>query len=267
MIKTIKRFAVGLVLSMPLMGNAENFSHNQWQQILSQQVVTLAKTTQVNYRAIVDQPQPLEQYLQQLAEVTQSQFDAWPKQEQLAFLINAYNAWTVKLIIDNYPVESIRELGSWLRSPWKREFIDLFGKKVSLDYIEHDLIRAEGVYQEPRIHFAVNCASIGCPPLRAEAYTGEKLERQLQEQTEIFLSNRTQNRLEDDKLVLSSIFKWYQEDFEKGWGGYQRLEDFLLAHSAALNLNESAKAELETGKQSIRFVDYDWRLNGISARP
>lgn len=205
----------------------------------------------------------LQQYLKQLSAVSRTEFEALSRDQQLAFLINAYNAFTIELILTEWPdIDSIRDIGSFWRSPWKREFISLLGEEVSLDQIEHEWIRGWDRYQEPRIHFAVNCASIGCPALRAEAYTGEKLNAQLEQQTALFLSDRSRNRLENpETLLLSAIFDWYRDDFEDGNMGYQRLEAFLLNYADALNLSETAVQRLTAGEMEIDFLDYDWRLN------
>jgi hypothetical protein len=205
----------------------------------------------------------LQQYLKQLSAVSRTEFVALSRDQQLAFLINAYNAFTIELILTEWPdIDSIRDIGSFWRSPWKREFIWLLGEEVSLDQIEHEWIRGWNRYQEPRIHFAVNCASIGCPALRTEAYTGEKLNEQLEQQTALFLSDRSRNRLEStETLLLSEIFDWYREDFEDNKMGYQRLEDFLLNYADALNLSETAVQRLAAGEMEIDFLDYDWRLN------
>ncbi|MFA7555907.1 MAG: DUF547 domain-containing protein [Spongiibacteraceae bacterium] len=178
-------------------------------------------------------------------------------------MINAYNAWTVELILTAWPdIQSIKELGSWLSSPWSKEFVSLLSKMRSLDDVEHNLIRGSGRYNDPRIHFAVNCASIGCPALRAEAYAGNKLDQQLDEQTTVFLSDRNRNRIENTTIKLSSIFKWYREDFEKGWKGFNHLEDFLLAHTEVIGISTSLVEKLKKGNANIEFLDYDWRLNG-----
>lgn len=165
---------------------AESFNHQLWDGLLQKHVSVLpgGGATQLDYGAVKSARGELSQYLEQLQSVPRVQFDAWSKSEQLAFLINAYNAWTVELILRNYPgVESIRDLGSWFASPWKQAFIPLLGKTVSLDDIEHGLIRGSRRYKEPRIHFAVNCASIGCPALQAQAYRGDALEQQLDRAT------------------------------------------------------------------------------------
>jgi hypothetical protein len=162
----------------------------------------------------------------------------------------------VELILTGYPdIESIKDLGSLFQSPWKKRFIPLLGETRTLDDIEHILIRGSGRYVEPRIHFAVNCASIGCPALRPEAYVAARLDDQVEEATRNFLADRTRNRLEDDTLYVSSIFKWYREDFEKGWRGATTLNGFIALYQQPLALGENAD------KLDIEFLDYDWRLN------
>jgi hypothetical protein len=237
---------------------AVEFDHADWDALLKKHVVTIrdGQVTQVDYDGMMrDRPQ-LKKYLSATSNVMHKTFDSWAEEAQLAFLINAYNAWTVELILTGYPdIESIKDLGSFFKSPWKKAFIPLLGKTRSLDDIEHGLIRGSDRYFEPRIHFAVNCASIGCPALRPEAYVAARLDDQLEEATRNFLSDRTRNRLEGDTLYLSSIFKWYREDFEQGWRGATSLNNFLARYSQALDLDK------ETSKLDIEFLDYNWKLN------
>ena len=135
------------------------------------------------------------------------------------------------------------------------------GQQRSLDDIEHTLIRGSGRYNDPRIHFAVNCASIGCPSLRASAYTGNQLQLQLDDAVNKFLGDRSRNRIEDQTLKISSIFKWYGEDFAKGWLGYNSLIQFLTHYQQALGLTQQQTKELNANTIDIEFMDYDWRLN------
>lgn len=242
------------------------FDQGIWNGLLKKNVVLVrqGQATQVNYAGMAADRSQLKKYLVATSAVSTATFNSWSKPEQLAFLINAYNAWTVELILTEYPkVESIKDLGSLLQSPWKKRFISLLGETRSLDDIEHGLIRAEGRYQEPRIHFAVNCASVGCPALRAEAYTGERLSAQLDEAARLFLSDQTRNRLEGGGLKLSAIFKWYRGDFERGWGGYKSLEQFLSSYRQALHMTEADVSRLSSGDIEIEFLDYDWRLNRV----
>ncbi|WP_369920130.1 DUF547 domain-containing protein [Marinomonas polaris] len=243
---------------------ANGFDHSQWDTLLKQHVLLLngGQASQVDYQGFADNKTQLESYLASLSQVSNAEFDTWSKSEQLAFLINAYNAWTVGLILTKWPdLGSIKDLGSFFSSPWSKSFIPLLGETHSLDDIEHTLIRGSDRYQDPRIHFAVNCASIGCPALRNEAFTGKRLDTQLDEQTRLFLEDRRRNRIDNDKLALSSIFKWYREDFEKGWKSYSSLEQFLVDHAADLSLTPEEVQKLKDKDMSIRFLDYDWSLN------
>ena len=238
--------------------------HSPWQALLIKHVVAIndATSTQVDYAGFKADQSQLRSYLSALSQVSQAEFNAWPKSKQLAFLINAYNAWTIELILTRYPkIDSIKELGSFFSSPWSKEFIPLLGETRSLDNIEHDLIRGSGKYNDPRIHFAVNCASIGCPALREEAYTAKKLEAQLHQQTVRFLSDTSRNKLQGNTLKLSSIFKWYKGDFTKGFEGANSLSQFLLLYVDALNLGPAQQQKLTSGDMKIDFLDYNWDLN------
>ncbi len=241
-------------------------NHQAWNQLLKDNVVLSVDgfSSQVNYAGLAKQQTALNQYLISLSSVHQATFDAWSKDEQLAFLINAYNAWTVALILTSYPdLESVKDLGSFFNPPWGKAFFTLFDKKHSLNDIEHELIRGSGRYNDPRIHFAVNCASIGCPALRNEAYTSEVLNDQLNQQTLAFLSDKRRNRLNKDTLEVSSIFKWYKEDFEQGWMGFGSLEDVFIKYADALQLSHKDIQKLKTQDLDIDYLDYDWSLNDV----
>lgn len=247
-------------------GWAKSVDHSDWDQLLKTHVIPIngGQASSLDYQGVADNHNTLKRYLSGLSKVSQEEFDDWDKNEQLAFLINAYNAWTVELILSAWPdIKSIKELGGFLRSPWDKKFIPLLGKDRSLNDIEHSLIRGSDRYNEPRIHFAVNCASIGCPALRTDAYVGSHLDTQLEEQTQRFLSDQNRNRVEGQEIKLSAIFKWYREDFERGWQGYQRLEDFLIDYAAELGLSPKMVSKLKTGDVDITFLDYDWRLNQV----
>jgi hypothetical protein len=241
---------------------AQAYDHSAWDGLLKHhvQAIRAGVATEVDYAGMARDRAALKGYLDGLATVRQDDFNRWPKPERLAFLINAYNAWTVELILTAWPdIKSIKELGTLLRSPWKKEFIPLLGATRSLDGIEHGLIRAKGVYDEPRIHFAVNCASIGCPALRPEAYTAVRLDAQLADATRLFLSDRNRNRVERGELKVSSIFKWYGADFDRVGG----LNGFLAAQGEALGLNETQRRSLRDDRMKIGFLDYDWSLNRL----
>ncbi|MDT8385604.1 MAG: DUF547 domain-containing protein [Gammaproteobacteria bacterium] len=261
----MKRFLFTLLLlAQTITAQAAAFAHANWDALLKKHVVSIqnGQATQVDYDGMMKDRAQLKRYLSATSNVIRTTFDDWSKEEQLAFLINAYNAWTVELILSGYPnIESIKDLGSFFQSPWKKAFIPLLGETRSLDDIEHGLIRGSGRYNDPRIHFAVNCASIGCPALRPDAYLAEKLDQQLDEATRLFLSDRTRNRRENDTLYVSSIFKWYRADFEHGWRGAESLEQFLSLYSNPLSLDGTAQRLLLSGSMDVEFLAYNWRLN------
>lgn len=245
--------------------------HSTFDNLLSEYVTPISNgaSTQVNYDGFKKERTRLNEYLAQLAKVKQSTFDSWSKNKQLAFLINAYNAYTIELILTEYPdIDSIRDLGSFFSSPWKKEIAPLLGENRTLDEIEHELIRGTNqstkTYNEPRIHFAVNCASIGCPALREEAYTGDKLDEQLEAQTKRFLADASRNKMSENTLHLSKIFDWYREDFDResgSWRGTSTLNAFILLYKDAMQLTEAQVSALKNDTADIEYLDYNWALN------
>ncbi|HET9031742.1 MAG TPA: DUF547 domain-containing protein [Dokdonella sp.] len=245
---------------------AEGFdqAHAAWNTLVADHVQWNAEgtTSTVDYAGFARDAKALDAYLDTLSKIDRKTVDSWNQDDREAFLINAYNAATVKLILTRYPnLKSIKDLGGLFSSPWKKEFVDLLGERRSLDSIEHTLLRGASDYSDPRIHFAVNCASIGCPALRPEAYVGATLRTQLADQTTRFLKDRSRNRLASDgKLVqVSKIFDWYAGDFDAHTGG---VGAFLTDHADALGLDAEKAQRLREGKLSIDFTDYDWSLNG-----
>ena len=203
----------------------------------------------VDYRGLKNNEQKLDQYLKILEKTDPSSLT---RKEQFAFYINTYNAWTIKLILTKYPdVNSIKDLGSFFSSPWKKKIVRVNGKVLTLDNIEHDILRP--LFKDPRVHFAVNCASKSCPPLRAEPYQGSKLDRQLDEVTKAFINDSSRNKVEGDILWVSKIFSWYGEDFNGGIEGF-----FLKYAQGALKEQITEKR----GQLKIKYLDYDWSLNG-----
>lgn len=243
---------------------AQEALHQPWQALLTQHVSPIndGHSSQVNYAGMKTDHAKLTAYLTALGKIDKQTFEQWPAPKQLSFLINAYNAWTVELILSTYPdIKSIKDLGSFFSSPWSKKFIPLLGETRSLDNIEHELIRGDNKYGDPRIHFAVNCASIGCPALREEAYTAEKLEQQLEQQTVRFLSDKTRNRFNKAEMELSSIFKWYQEDFSLGFRASDSLSAFILLYAESLGLTPEQQALLKAKKMDVDYLPYDWQLN------
>lgn len=207
----------------------------------------------VDYAALKQDPQKLLQYLDALAAVDEAAFRTWDEKQQLAYLINLYNAHTLQLILDHYPLDSIRDIGTLFMGPWDQEVVPLFGRHVSLDYVEHGILRKE--YQEPRIHFALVCAAKGCPPLRREPYTAGSLEAQLEDQGRLFLAAPHKNRIDREKKIvyLSSIFKWFKKDFQ---AQHENILDFVKPYLPA-----DAAAAMAAEKYDVKYTDYDWTLN------
>ena len=180
--------------------------HVEWSALLKQHVALIGNgnASQVNYAGVKTDRAALKKYLDALSAVSEADYRRWSKPQQLAFLINAYNAFTVELILTRYPdLKSIKDLGSVLQSPWKKTFFTLLGKERSLDDVEHGMIRAPGAFDELRIHAAVNCASIGCPMLRDEAFAADRLDAQLEDGMRRFLADRTRNRFDAAGNTLS----------------------------------------------------------------
>lgn len=243
--------------------------HSAWDRLLKAHVQWINDGTAsvVDYAGFKRDHEKLRAYLDRLSGVSMETFDSWTKDQRLAFLINAYNAFTVELILSKYPnLESIKDLGSLFSNPWKKEFFTLLGKKRNLDWIEHERIRKDGVYDDPRIHAAVNCASIGCPALRDEAFTAPKLDRQLEDQMRRFLKDRTRNRNNPDtgKLEVSKIFDWYGGDFSRGWMGYDSLKGFFAKYADLLADAPENVEKIKNQKADISFLDYDWKLNDVT---
>jgi hypothetical protein len=221
-------------------------SHQIWDQLVKTHV---KPNGMVDYKGFIREKAKLESYLKLLSENAPDR-KTWSKNQQLAYWINAYNAFTVKLIVDNYPTKSIRDLGPKLKIPlikdvWHYKFFKIGGVETSLDEIEHSIIRKE--FDEPRIHFAINCASVSCPPLLNEAFTPEKLESQLQKVAIGFINDLTRNKITPDNAQISSIFSWFQGDFTKKGS----LIDFLNRYSK-VKIKPNAK---------ISHLNYNWSLN------
>jgi hypothetical protein len=245
-----------------------NQQHQAWTNLLQAHVHWNAEGTAsaVDYSGLRRDRAMLEVYLQQLAAVPKADFERWQKAERRAFLINAYNAQTVALILSgDADLKSIKDLGSLFTSPWKKRFFTLFGEQQNLDGIEHGLLRGAADYDDPRIHFAVNCASVGCPALRPEAYRADILDAQLEDQTQRFLRDRSRNRLDPmgPTLYLSKIFDWYGEDFTRGFRGTASVAAFAAHYRQELGIDEMTARKLAAGDIEIDFLDYDWSLNRI----
>ncbi len=238
-------------------------THAAWNRMLAAHVHWNAAgtATTVDYAAFARDRKALTSYMDALASVPEPEYRRWPLAERQAFLINAYNAGTVRLVLTRYPgLASIKDIGGLFGSPWKQDALVLLGKQRTLNFVEHTMLRGARDYADPRIHFAVNCASIGCPALRPEAYLGAKLERQLDDQTRRFLRDRSRNRNDPRAgLRVSKIFDWYHTDFDAHAGG---VGAFLARYAAELELDRATAQRLATGGVTVGFNPYDWRLNG-----
>lgn len=241
-------------------------THFQFTRLLQENVHwnRSGTSTRVDYAGLLaDRPQ-LRRYLDSLARVAPQDFATWPASDRQAFLINAYNAATLDLVLGADPdLRSIKELGGLFSSPWQKEFVLLLGKHRSLDDIEHGLLRGAKDYNDPRIHFAINCASVGCPALRPEAYIGSRLQAQLDDQTRRFLRDASRNRLEAGSGVLrvSRIFDWYGQDFARFGGG---VRPFLARYPEELRLDRASAHRLLSGQLALAYGEYDWALNRSS---
>ena len=218
-------------------------SHQIWTDLLTTHV---GSDGWVSYQGFIADSVKLNQYLKILSKCAPNA--NWTEGERLAFWINAYNAFTIKLIVDHYPVSSIKDIKKgipFINSVWDIDFFKIGGREMDLNEIEHSILRKE--FDEPRIHFAIVCASKSCPKLRNEAYTAKSLDQQLEEQTVDFI-NSDRNLLGGEKIKLSLIFNWFKKDFTK----HRTLKEFLKLYAKG-GVNEKAK---------IKYLEYDWSLNG-----
>ena len=257
--------AASLVALLPRGAFAQtgfDHQHAGWNTLLKKHVRWLpdGKQSVVDYKGFAANRAALKGVLDTLSAVPKATFDSWSKPQQMAFLVNAYNAFTVEVILTKYPdIRSIKELGLFNRGPWKNEFFTLLGAPRHLDWIEHEQLRP--VYKEPRIHGAVNCASIGCPALRDEAFTATQLEAQLDDGMRRFMGDRTRNRVRGAKVEVSAIFKWFKEDFNSGYRGFKQVEDVFAAYAEQLSDKPDEQAALRAKTLPVGYLDYDWSLN------
>ncbi len=250
----------------PALGDQFDHAHQGFDRFLSHVVVVSNDGTsnRVDYSVASEEKALLEDYLSVLTSVSEDEFLQFGKANQTAFLINAYNAAMIQKILQRYPdIDSVWDFGRIFNHPFKDRFVELFGERMSLDDIEHGRLRGDPALFDPRVHFAVNCASKGCPPLRPAAFNGSSLDAALDEQARIFLSDRTKNGMNPltNRLVLSPIFDWYTEDF--GVPGRQGELAYLSRYADSLGLDDDAVRALNEGSIKIEWSDYDWALNDV----
>jgi len=250
------------------------FSYDSYAEVLRKHV---GADSMVSYATLKNNPTELHRFVRALASVDPKTYEQWDEQTKIAFWINAYNALTLKAIIDNYPIKkgllsglvyppnSIRQIpGVWD----KIQFL-VMGQRMTLNQIEHEKLRTE--FNEPRIHVALVCAALGCPPLRNEPFIGGKLNEQLNDQTRHFLSRSSSPakfKIDHDagKVYLSSIFKWFGDDFVKsyapveGFGGHSDPQRAVL-NFVSKYLSPEQVSFLRSGKYTIEYLKYDWSLN------
>lgn len=243
------RYAVAQPPPVPVAAVLSGAAHQPFDALLHMYV----KRTGVDYDAWDTNNADLaalRRYVESLETVPVSELENDPaaRSAELAYWINLYNAATLHLVLEDYPVDSIKDLGGLLSSPWDRKVVTVEGTDLTLNDIENRIIRAR--FDEPRIHFALNCASRSCPPLRAEAYVPDRLDEQLEAQTKAFLSDPGHSRVEGDHYRLSRIFDWYRDDFVKAAGSVPAFVRRYVPGAAAL----AADAK-------VKHLDYDWALN------
>lgn len=246
--------------------NSGNFDHQyaNWDALVKKHVKWLPdnKQSRANYKGFAADRAELKKVLDALSTVPKAEFDAWSRAQQMVFLINSYNAFTVELILSKYPaLKSIKDLGSFVSSPWKKKFFTLLGEERNLDWIEHEQLRPK--YADPRVHVALNCASIGCPALFPEAFTVARLDAQLEDGMRRFLGDATRNRYADGKLEVSQIFKWFKEDFEKGNKGFSKVEDVFAKYADQLGAAPADREKIKAKSVSVTHLEYDWSLNDL----
>lgn len=235
--------------------------HAQLSRVLAEHV----RADRVDYAALKEDREPLRRYLATLEAVTPDQVGGWTERQRFAFWLNVYNAYTLDLVLDHFPLDSIKDIGGLLRSVWDKRFIPLEGfdpgkkgRKLSLNDVEHEILRKQ--FEDARLHAAVNCASKSCPPLRAEAFVAERLDDQLDAQVRGWLADPTRNRFDPkrEELKLSKIFDWFAEDFERDAGSVQAWVARYAPAADAAWIGEPAVR--------VRYLDYDWSLNDVERR-
>lgn len=236
---------------------AQPIDHSAWDSLLSRYVTQSPDgINRVDYAALkATDAAALRGYLSAMQAIDITQY---PRDEQFAYWVNLYNAATVDLIIANYPVDSIRDLGLPVLGPWKDKILKVNGKDLSLDDIEHGILRP--IWKDVRVHYAVNCASIGCPNLAAQAYTGARLDAMLEAAAADYVNHPRSFARVNGRLVASRIYDWYGND----WGDQAAVLDHARKYA-----NRETLARLSESS-TIDDFDYDWSLNAAdrsAARP
>ena len=241
LVKKIRQEQVDLEL---MQTSSTALNHSIFDSLLMRYVTTDGR---VNYKGFLQEKSTLTTYLQQLSKHPPNP-ELFDKSYQLAYWINAYNAFTIALILGHYPLKGIKDIADGLPmidSPWDIKFFEIGGIPFDLNTIEHDILRRQ--FDEPRIHFAINCASISCPKLMNNAFTAEKLEHQLHTAANAFINDPEKNKITSNELALSQIFIWFKVDFEQKGSLQEYLRPYLPVEV--------------TANASITFLPYNWDLN------
>ena len=220
----------------------------------------------VDYETLKSDPSKLNVLVEAIAAVDPESLESLPEADRIAFWINAYNILTIEAVVDHYPVKSIKDIGSFFQSVWDKLKFEAAGNEVTLNDIENKILRKK--FDEPRIHMAINCASMSCSKLRREPYTGDKLDEQLDDQTKGFLSDPKNYRIDMQSVTvyLSSIFKWFGEDFVSKYGSETPRKGIGKEEDAVLNfidpyLDDVGQKILLLPNLKVHYLDYDWDLN------
>ncbi|MGK0367121.1 MAG: hypothetical protein ACI9QD_000255 [Thermoproteota archaeon] len=252
----LKLMLLLLLLLSSISSFAFDHSYSDFDTFLKQYVHPFEYSSKVDYKKIKTQTIKIDLISNFFEKLTAKEYKSFTKDQKLTYWINAYNFFTIKLVAKNYPVESIKDIRKILSgafTPWKIDFINILGKEISLDRIEHKIIRKK--FKEPRVHFALVCASGGCPPLMNFAFTAKKLEEQLKHVSQNFILDTNKNLLKRDTIMLSKIFKWYGNDFNKK---YKSALHFI---AQIITKDTGIQKRITTEKIKVDYLDYDWKLN------
>lgn len=225
--------------------DSKPISHQIWDSLLKEYV---DEQGMVNYQGLITDSLRLNEYLD-LVSANHPNQNNWTKDQSLAYWINAYNAFTVQLIIRNYPLNSIQDIAGsipFVNTTWDIKFIHIEGETYDLNNLEHGIIRKE--FKEPRIHFALVCAAVSCPRLRNEAFIASKLDQQLEEEASYFFNNPAKNKISTDNVQLSKLMDWY-------WGDFKDIADDKISYVNRYSRTQASQ------KASVSYLDYNWDLN------
>jgi hypothetical protein len=262
--------SVGLAVEQ---GKTSEFNYNSFDALLKTYV---NDNGMVNYKGLKANRSQLDEFVATLGKLHPKTYEKWNQKDKIAFWLNAYNALTLRAIIDHYPIKSsFTKSLTWPKNSirqidgaWNKIKFDIMGQKLTLEHIEHKILRTE--FSEPRIHMALVCAAMSCPPLRNEPYIAVKLDKQLDDQTKKFLSDPAKFRLDIDKAILhlSPIFKWFANDFAKSYPRHTRYRGHKGPTAAViwfidqyLPKQDSQRRSVDSRTYKRRYLDYDWSLN------